>query len=175
MPPGTLAAVYDNDGNELQFLTGAGQETPLPIENNGTLTTPTYDRGEVPFITDPVSSDGSYPAVLTINDVLIGNPGINYSSGDQIIVQPNNGAILEPTYDKFGRVSSVNIVNAGIGFTDVPNIFIRSNTGLNAVIIPIFGVKRIGNDLNELQEQKLPEMFNIIEVIDCVGKITRKK
>ena len=94
---------------------------------------------------------------------------------DQIIIQPNNGAILEPTYDKFGRASSVNIVNPGIGFTDVPNIFIRSNTGLNAVIIPIFGVKRIGNDLNEIQEEELPEMFNVVEVIDCVGKITRKK
>lgn len=175
MPPGTLAAVYDNDGNELQFLTGAGQETPLPIENNGTLTTPTYDRDEIPFIKDPVSSDGSYPAVLTINDVLVGNPGMNYSNNDQIIIQPNNGAVLEPKYDKFGRVSSVNIANPGIGFTDVPNIFIQSNTGLNAAIIPIFGVKRIGNDLSEIQEEKLPESFNIIEVVDCVGKIIRKK
>lgn len=175
MPPGTIAAVYDNDGNELQLLTGIGQETPIPIENTGTLTTPTYSRDEVDFITDPVSSDGSYPAVLTINDILIGNPGINYSDGDQIIINPSNGAVLEPTYDKFGRVSSVNISNPGIGFTDVPNIFIRSNTGLNAVIIPIFGVKRIGNDLNELQEEKLPDMFNVVEVIDCVGKIARKK
>ena len=174
LPPGTVAAVYDNEGNELQLLTGGGQETPIEIENSGTLTTPTYDKEDLINIQTPVAGDGSYPVLLTLNDVLIANPGVNYSSSDTITISPSNGAILEPFYDKFGRLSSVNIVNPGIGFTTRPRIFISSVTGVNAVIIPIFGAKRFGNDLNELQEPVI-ENVNLVEVIDCVGKIPRRR
>jgi hypothetical protein len=177
LPTGTLAGVYDNEGNELQSLTGFGQETGITIQNNGLITTPNTNIVDLSNqITNPSSSDGSYPVVLILNDVLIANPGINYSANDKIELQPNSGSILEPKYDKFGRLESVNIVNPGIGFTSVPKIFIRSNTGINAVIKPIFGVKRIGNDLNELTDERIGTDPNVslIQIIDCVGKISRR-
>lgn len=176
LPPGTLAAVYDNEGNELQTLTGGGQQTPIPITNTGTLTTPYYDptdaNNQLNNITSPVAGDGSYSVLLSLSDVLIANPGANYSNTDQIKITPSNGAVLEPTYDKFGRLISVSISNPGIGFQTRPKITIPSVTGVNAVIIPIFGIRRLGNDLSELEELPIANQ-NVIEVIDCVGKISR--
>jgi len=171
LPPGSEVVVYDDFGNPVQSLFGLGQETAIPIEKNGTITTPTYDPENI--LTDLLSSgDGKYPAVLKIVDVLIANPGFNYSSGDEIIIQPKGNAELEPFFDKFGRLSSVNINSPGTGWNEVPKIYIQSNTGLNAVIIPIFGVTRIG-DLNELDD--IVDFEKAIEVIDCVGKIAERK
>ena len=66
-------------------------------------------------------------------------------------------------------MSTVEILNPGSGFSDRPKINIRSSTGINAYIIPVFGVERIG-DITEI-EDVVPENAQVIEVIDCVGKI----
>jgi len=175
LPSGAESFVYSTDGVELQRITGLGQETAIPIKNNGVITTPTYNDEENELL-GPVSGDGSYSVILEISDILIANPGFNYSKDDKIIMQPSNGAELIPKFDEFGRVETVTIANPGIGFTDTPNIFIQSNTGLNSVLIPIFGSKRIGSDaIDQLQEQILPEDASFIEIIDCVGKISRRK
>jgi hypothetical protein len=177
LPPGTDVGVYDNFGNELQRFNGLGLEEGILIESPGTLTTPTYDPGNIKDgITGadtnyPSSSDGSYPAVLKINDILIGNSGINYSPEDKIDIQPSNGTVLEPVFNNFGKLITVNIVNPGIGFLERPKITLKSNTGINAIIIPVFGVQRFG-DLSETQDT-IPEGAKLIEVIDCVGKIKR--
>lgn len=167
MPPGTEANVYDKDGNLIQTIIGEGQTIPIKITGDGTITTPIYDvednRGDFP------SEDGSYPVVLQLKDVLIKNPGGNYNQKDKITISPSNGASVSPQYDKFGCLVSVNIEDKGIGFTDIPDIFIDSTTGINAVLIPIFEVIRVG-DLQE-NEDIIPEGVKLIEVIDCVGKI----
>jgi hypothetical protein len=167
MPPGTEANVYNNNGDLIQSLRGEGQTTPLKITGDGTITTPIYDvennTGDFP------SSDGSYPVVLQLKDVLIKNPGGNYNPKDKITISPSNGAVVLPNYDKFGVLVSVNIEDKGIGFTDIPDMFIDSTTGINAVLIPIFEVIRVG-DLQE-NEDIIPEGVKLIEVIDCVGKI----
>lgn len=174
LPPGTEASVYSTNGIELQKITGLGQETAISIKNNGLLTTPTYNKEEKELL-EPISADGAYSVILTINDILIANPGFNYSPDDKIVLQPNNGAELIPKFDKFGRVETVTIVNPGIGFTDVPDIFIQSNTGLNAILIPIFGSNRIINEELQSQEQLISDDISFVEIIDCVGKITRRK
>lgn len=172
LPPGTDVRVYDNSGEEVQKLIGEGLETGLVIEETGILTTPVYDPEDIEDpINLPSENDGSYPVLLKLVDVLIANPGINYSPEDQITIEPSNGAILEPVYNNFGKLVAVNIINPGLGFAERPDIFIRSFTGINAIIIPVFGVERVG-DLTEIEDQ-IPEDAKLIEVIDCVGKITR--
>lgn len=173
LPPQTIAEVYNSDGDLLQTLTGQGQTNPVVIENTGLITTPSYDseQNKLSLINSPVSS-GSYLTLLTINDVLIANPGINYSSEDKITITPNNGTILTPKYDTFGRLTSVVIENPGIGFNEFPNIRIKSTTGINSFIIPIFGVARRGSDTSEFSDVIQPNA-TLIEVIDCVGKISR--
>lgn len=169
MPPQTIGEVYDNNqGVLLQTIVGLGQITPITIENTGTITTPPY-KAEDFAGSQPTSGSGSYPIILTIEDVIITNKGLNYSPEDKISIVPDNGAKLTPTYDKFGRVISVNIDSTGIGFTDFPKVFIETTTGVNAQIVPIFGSFRVG-DLSEVQDT-IPDGAKLINVIDCVGKV----
>ena len=168
LPPGTESNVYDNDGELIQTLIGEGQTVGLKIIGDGTITTPKYDgedlKGDFP------SSGGSYPVVLQLKDILIINPGGNYKKTDEIVISPNNGAAATPIYDKFGSLVSLKIESLGIGFTEAPDIFISSTSGINAALIPIFEVLRVG-DLGE-SEDTLPENVELIQVVDCVGKIT---
>jgi hypothetical protein len=153
---------------------------------NGTFDTP-YDPGEVfevfegdivtgPFArqdvlrsTLPTNNLGRYDVVLKLCNIAIVSAGINYSKGDKIIVEPSNGAILEPQFGSAGELLKINIVNTGSGFEEMPTIYIESNTGYNAEILPILCVNRIG-DIPE-NEYSIPFGEKIIKVIDCVGKV----
>ena len=63
---------------------------------------------------------------------------------------------------------AVNLTAKGEGFIDQPKIFIESLTGFNANITPVFEICRVG-DLVENEAVPGPDL---IQVIDCVGKIT---
>lgn len=168
MPPGTEANVYSNNGDLVQSLTGKGQTTPITIIGDGTITTPKYDGekqgGDYP------TSNGAYPVILQLKDVLILNPGGNYKDTDPLIISPSNGAELIPEYDRFGSLVGVEIANPGIGFTEAPKIFVESTTGINAYAIPLFETIRIGDSPES--ENIIPENIKLIEVIDCVGKLS---
>jgi hypothetical protein len=88
---------------------------------------------------------------------------------DKIIISPDNGAVLEPVYGAFGSLEDVKIISSGIGFTEPPNIYIESETGYNAKILPVFCVNRVG-DVPEADAVVAPGE-KIIQVIDCVGKV----
>jgi hypothetical protein len=114
---------------------------------------------------------GQYPTVLRIKDVLVLKQGINYNEGDQIKVFPNSGgASFEPIFDKFGRVTDVKVVDGGIGFTELPNVFIDSDAGINAKLLPVFEVIRVGEDIED--SITIPEGTPVVQVIDCVGQVT---
>ena len=114
---------------------------------------------------------GQYPSVLRIKDVLVLKQGINYNEGDQIQVFPNaGGASFEPIFDKFGRVTDVKVVDGGIGFTELPNVFIDSGTGINAKLLPVFEVIRVGEDIED--SITVPKGTPVVQVIDCVGQVT---
>jgi hypothetical protein len=115
----------------------------------------------------PTNSKGEYNVVLKICRVEINSTGVNYSPEDKIIVEPDNGAILEPVFGPFGSIIDVNIVNPGSGFTERPRIYIQTETGYNAELIPILCIDRIG-DVSEDDIISFGE--KIIQVIDCVGK-----
>ena len=57
-------------------------------------------------------------------------------------------------------------LNGGIGFTEDPNIYIKSDTGYNAKMIPVFKVNRVGEEI--APEAVAPG--DVIQVVDCVGK-----
>jgi hypothetical protein len=117
----------------------------------------------------PVINIGSYPAILYICDLVIENAGINYSSGDKVVIEPNSGAEIEATFGPFGVLTSLRIINSGNGFVERPEIYIKSETGYNAVITPVFCVRRIGDDTEGTltDEQK----FKVIRIVDCVGRV----
>ena len=121
----------------------------------------------------PSSGDGAYPAIMYLCNVIIESPGINYSEGDQIIIEPNAGATAVPKFNLNGSVESVKITSGGEGFTQMPDVYIKSETGFNAELKPVFCVDRIAKD--EVKEYDPQLQIQLISVVDCVGKIDRNQ
>jgi hypothetical protein len=109
----------------------------------------------------PAPFGDGYPATLRLRTVEVESPGINYNCGvDQIQISPNNGAELSYECDTFGRITKVNVLNPGLGFTQTPEISILTDTGVNAVFRPQFEVVRDPIVVD-------PEI--LIQVTDLVG------
>jgi hypothetical protein len=161
-PSNSTIEVFDSNGNVVEVLQGQGQITPVIITESGVITTPdstteTFDQNE-----------DSYQILISIDDLAVLNEGINYSKSDKIIITPNNGAIIEPIFGDFGNIVDVNVISGGQGFTDVPEITIQSETGINAVLVPVFNFQRI----DDLDIVSIPDLdTKVVNVVDCVGKI----
>lgn len=113
-----------------------------------------------------LTSGDKYPVLLTLQQIVVVNPGFGYNDGDQMYITPSNGAQVVPKFDKFGKVTTVDILDPGVGFEDIPDIGIISNTGYNATFRPIFNVRR----LTQEDLEKLEPGTKIVSVVDCVGK-----
>jgi hypothetical protein len=112
----------------------------------------------------PTDATGAYPAVLYLCHVDIQNSGINYKSTDKVIIEPSNGAEATFTLDDLGAVTSVKVTKGGEGFIELPEIYIESETGINAVLLPRLCIDRIGEDVDK------PVTGGLVSVVDCVGK-----
>ena len=165
-PAGSIVEVFDSNGNVVQEIQGEGQLTPIIIEENGFITTPDAITETFDDVAD------TYPLLISINDLAVLNEGVNYSENDKIVITPDNGAVVEPIFGDFGNIIDVNIISGGSGFTDIPEITIQSETGINAVLVPVFNFQRI-DDLDEVSRPSLDT--KVVNVVDCVGKLQFKK
>ena len=133
---------------------------PKPTSGKGVVTdiVPTDPgNGYAP----PLPGPTTYPVTLTVSEVIVNSPGINYNCGiDEIVIEPSNGAQLDYVCDPFGRISSITVVNPGLGFTSLPVIDIISSTGINFSATPVLKPVR---DPIGVEEDKL------IQVTDLVG------
>ena len=118
----------------------------------------------------PSLGDGSYPVILEIGSMFITDSGFNYREDDTVVIEPRNGAELKVKLDGTGSLTGVDVISKGQGFIEEPNVYIRSKTGYNATIVPIFNVKSVGSGDGE-DIPNIPLTDSIIKVIDCVGKI----
>ena len=143
---------------------------PILITEPESITTP-LPTGPVGRGTFPSTGAGDYPVVLEIDEINVTNPGFGYNPDtDKVIIEPSKGAELKIKTDPLGSVTGVDVVNGGIGFNEDPKIYIQSDSGYNAKMIPVFKVNRVGEDAS-------PEVIaaagtpGVIQVIDCVGKV----
>ena len=83
-----------------------------------------------------------------------------------MIITPSNGAELSLRCDPLGSIIGVDVIKGGIGFTSDPDIYIQSDTGYNAILMPVFKVNRVGEDIDP--EAVVPTA--LVQVVDCVGK-----
>jgi hypothetical protein len=100
-------------------------------------------------------------------DAIIKNPGVGYQQGDKVIIEPSYGAEITPEFNELGQLTSVKVISGGEGFQQIPTIYIESETGFNAEIVPRFCIDRVGVD----QVKEPTSQDKIISVIDCVGKV----
>lgn len=180
LPSGLLAFVYDSDGNEVQKLNGLGHNTLITVTASGTLTAPCYPEGDSPSYPQAIyplsvesinenAPESSYPIVATIDSVVIKDAGYGYKPSDSIRISSNSGAELNFITNDKGQVTTVNVLNGGLGFGDMPTISIQSETGFNFEAVPVFKFTPLSDvDLNN---QTIPVSSKIISVIDCVGKV----
>ena len=119
-----------------------------------------------PPAVDTAVPGGQYPAILYICEVDIIDPGFDYQPGDKVVITPDVGAEIVPTFGPFGNLVKLEIVNGGEGFKEFPTIEIESETGFNAEIRAGLCIDRITDEL------KLPQVQDkVIQVVDCVGKV----
>ena len=97
---------------------------------------------------------------MEIEGINIIDPGFGYDPNDEVVV--GNGAELKIKTDALGSVIGVDVLNGGSGFNEDPDLYIKSDKGYNAKIMPIFKPIRL-EDLAEAPA-------GVIQVIDCVGK-----
>ena len=130
------------------------------------ITTPPFDDTTVrgPF---PTTGTGDYPVVLEIEDINIVDGGFGYDcSVDKVVIEPSNGAELKIKCDPLGSIIGVDVVKGGIGFNEDPDLYIQSDTGYNARLMPVFKVNRVGEDI----APELVSSGELVQVVDCVGK-----
>lgn len=139
-------------------------ESPFTAANEESITAPQCPPEDAP-IKGPTTPDGSYPVIIELVDTEITNPGFGYTSGDTIVINPNNGTQMTPQFGYNGQLTGITVAKTGIGFTELPEIGIDSSTGHNAVIKPVFKVLK-GDGLIT----RLGAVDTIINVVDCVGK-----
>ena len=160
--PGNVVRVCPGDE-----VTYPGGKTVIIFEECEDITTPPLDE-ETPRGPFPTTGTGDYPVVLEIEDINIVDGGFGYDcSVDKVVIEPSNGAELKIKCDPLGSIIGVDVVKGGIGFNEDPDLYIQSDTGYNAKLMPVFKVNRVGEDL-------APELVSpggLIQVVDCVGKV----
>ena len=163
-PPGTTPDQDEETPEGDLIMPGVRTEITVPAR----ITTPSSQFPARPQNIYPSDGDGSYPVILYLCEIIIQNSGFNYSLGDEIVITPDHGARATAKFDQTGRVVSVKVDSGGEGFTEIPRIYVKSQTGYNAKFTPKFCIDRISND-----KVKEPDYQDkIITVIDCVGKVT---
>jgi archaellum component FlaC len=155
--PGDVFEV--NPGDEVYFN---GNRTT--IKEPQTITAAVLPDGDTVKGPEPTVNTGQYPVILEIGRVVISDRGLGYNPGDEIVINPSNGAVLSPEFDGLGSLTKVNVVKPGQGFTEFPEIYIESDTGYNAKITPVFNVRRVDEEQIQVPQDQ------IISVVDCVGK-----
>ena len=142
-------------------ITGTGAVIKAEVKNGSVDKAIVVDGGvgyQPPRETVP-----QYPALLRLTEVRVQNPGINYSPEDELTITPNNGTVLKHTLSPFGKVESVKVAKGGT-FTDLPDIYLPSTTGVNASFTPVFEVIR-----DPLVAQIAESPADVVQVFDLVG------
>ena len=164
-PPRTITEFVCDSGEIHEVFGGTTFISPCP----GTLTAPFLPELPPEVLEEDelrrrVVTD--YSVILYICQVSIVSRGYGYEEGDKVVIEPDNGAEIIPTFDSNGSLIDLKIIDGGEGFTEFPVIYIESETGFNAKIRPRLCIDRVTDELN------LPDIQDkVVSVVDCVGKV----
>jgi len=169
---GASGIILDEDNQEIGTISiSPGEKIIVNNKSTVTISTQKSSATSVQNIDNyPTNSEGVYPVMLYLCEIVIQNGGINYSKTDKITVTPNNGAELELVLDSAGSIEKILVKNSGIGYKERPTFVIETETGYNAELIPVLCIKRIGDEIQEGMDDQVP-LDSILSVVDCVGRV----
>ena len=113
----------------------------------------------------PESTGTTYEVIACIDGIYALNPGFGFDcSKDTVTIVPDNGAkaVIEEC-DEEGGIIKIKVINCGAGFNEIPDVFINTDTGYNAMLYPVMKFHR--------PDIETPEGTNVLQVIDCVGNV----
>ena len=139
---------------------GSGAVLQTIIENGVVVQVIVKDSGQ--GYLPPPQTVPQYPAILELTGVTVTNPGFNHNCGvDTIGIIPSNGTVLSYNCDPFGKIKSVSVDKGG-RFTELPQIRMNTETGLNASFVPNFNIIRDPQPVE-------PVLTDVVQVFDLVG------
>ena len=146
----------NGSGAVLQSILGTGDLTGVVVQ----VIVRDSGQGYLP----PPQTVPQYPAVLELTGVTVTNPGFNHNFGvDTVEVIPSNGTVLSYNCDPFGKIKSVSVDKGG-RFTELPQIRMNTETGLNATFVPNFDIIRDPQPIDPVITQE-----DLVQVFDLVG------
>ena len=139
---------------------GSGAVLQTIIENGVVVRVIIKDSGQ--GYLPPAQTVPQYPAVLELTGVTVTNAGFNHNCGvDKIEIIPSNGSVLSYNCDPFGKIKSVSVDKGG-RFTELPQIRMNTETGVNATFVPNFDIIRAPQPVE-------PVITDVAQVYDLVG------
>ena len=146
----------NGSGAVLQSILGEGDLTGVVVQ----VIVKDSGQGYLP----PPQTVPQYPAVLELTGVTVTNPGFNHNCGvDTVEVIPSNGTVLSYNCDPFGKIKSVSVDKGG-RFTELPQIRMNTETGINAAFVPNFDIIRDPQPIDPVITQE-----DLVQVFDLVG------
>ena len=146
----------NGSGAVLQTILGTGNLTGVVVQ----VIVRDSGQGYLP----PPQTVPQYPAVLELTGVTVTNPGFNHNCGvDTLEIIPSNGTTLSYSCDPFGKIKSVSVDKRG-RFTELPQIRMNTDTGLNATFVPNFDIIRDPQPVDPVITQA-----DLVQVFDLVG------
>ena len=144
----------NGSGAVLQSILGTGALTGVVVQ----VIVKDSGQGYLP----PAQTVPQYPAVIELTGVTVTNPGFNHNCGvDKIEIIPSNGSVLSYNCDPFGKIRSVSVDKGG-RFTELPQIRMNTETGVNATFVPNFDIIRDPQPVE-------PVITDVVQVFDLVG------
>ena len=144
----------NGSGAVLQSILGTGDLTGVVVQ----VIIKDSGQGYLP----PPQTVPQYPAIIELTGVTVTNPGFNHNCGvDTIEVIPSNGTVLSYSCDPFGKIRSVSVDKGG-RFTELPQIRMNTETGVNATFVPNFDIIRDPQPVE-------PVITDVVQVFDLVG------
>ena len=182
LDPGTIISVDRGDIVDLPIRTriiseplengeGGGERIvggfPYEMKGPGQITAPAQTRESITEEGSyPQSSDGTYPVLTKMQTIYVKDPGVGYATGDEVVIDPPEGAKAEITVTPVGGIKTIRVTSEGEGFKVLPRVWVRSRGGVGAVLSPILGIDRVS--VERLKEPGIAE--KVIQVTDVASQ-----
>jgi hypothetical protein len=98
-----------------------------------------------------------------VEDVIVGSPGIGFTSGDSIEIGP---CVFTPIVSPNGSIVGINSITCSAEFINLPELIINTKTGSGAELFPL--LKFVPKFITT---KTVVNQVGIVTVVDCVGSV----